>query len=133
MLFLDDDMGLCRDWLAPAMNLLDQSPEVAAVTGAVVNVFPNGETEVCGALLRRHSFMCGIAGVVDARMSPTAIREAVQRMTDSIVHRAVLTGRASSFADGIGLGARRLSIIHVAGGIQPTANEDHRIQVLMNR
>jgi asparagine synthetase B (glutamine-hydrolysing) len=50
-------------------------------------------------------------------------------MTDSIVHRAVLTGRASSFADGIGLGARRLSIIHVAGGTQPTANENHWIQV----
>ncbi len=27
MLFLDGDMELCRDWLAPAMNLLDHSPE----------------------------------------------------------------------------------------------------------
>jgi len=50
LLFLDGDMELCNGWLTPAMNLLDHSREVAAVTGAVVNVFPNGGTEMCGAL-----------------------------------------------------------------------------------
>jgi GT2 family glycosyltransferase len=67
LLFLDGDMELCRDWLAAAMNRLDQSPEVAVVTGAVVNVFPNGETEVCGALpspeAQRQVRSCGGAGL----------------------------------------------------------------------
>ncbi len=77
--------------------------------------------------------MCGIAGVFDARMFPTAIREAVQRMTDSIVHRAILTGRASPFADGIGV-RRTAAKPHSCCGRHPaTANEDDRIQVLMNR
>lgn len=67
VLFLDGDMELCGGWLAPAMNLFDHSPEVAVVTGAVVNVFPNGETAVCGALpspeAQRQIRSCGGAGL----------------------------------------------------------------------
>ena len=52
-------------------------------------------------------------------------------MTDSIVHRGPDdAGRA--VADGVALGARRLSIIDVAGGHQPIANESGRVHAVLN-
>lgn len=75
--------------------------------------------------------MCGIAGIVDPGMSSAEIRRTVQRMADSIVHRGP-DEEGFFVADGIGLAIRRLSIIDVAGGQQPVASEDDRVQVVLN-
>ena len=64
--------------------------------------------------------MCGICGVVqvggEARdvLAPGVL----DRMTDSMVHRGP-DDRGVFVAPGVGLGARRLSIVDVVGGHQP--------------
>src|SRR5262244_3390766 len=75
--------------------------------------------------------MCGICGIFEFDQQREIPREAVQRMTETIVHRGpdddgIYTG------PGIGLGFRRLSIIDVAGGHQPIANEDGSVWVMLN-
>ncbi len=67
--------------------------------------------------------ICGVVGVVD--------RAVLQRMTDSMVHRGP-DDEGFHLADGIGLGARRLSIIDVSGGHQPISNEDGSLVVVFN-
>src|SRR5437762_9982788 len=67
--------------------------------------------------------ICGIVGVVD--------RAVLQRMTDAMVHRGP-DDEGFHLADGIGLGARRLRIIDVAGGRQPITNEDGSLVVVFN-
>src|SRR6266516_1167293 len=67
--------------------------------------------------------ICGVVGVVD--------RAVLQRMTDAMVHRGP-DDEGFHFADGIGLGARRLSIIDVSGGHQPITNEDGTVVVVFN-
>lgn len=75
--------------------------------------------------------MCGIAGIFDPGARAHTIRPLLQRMADVMTHRGP---DAEGFfaADGIGLGMRRLSIIDVAGGQQPIANEDGAVQVVLN-
>ena len=75
--------------------------------------------------------MCGIAGLVDAAMTLDRVRPAVQRMTDALVHRGP-DDEGFFAADSVGIGMRRLSIIDVAGGRQPIANEDGSVQVVFN-
>jgi asparagine synthase (glutamine-hydrolysing) len=72
--------------------------------------------------------MCGIAGTV----GPGVVTEAeVVRMCDAIRHRG--PDDWGTFVEGgIGLGLRRLSIIDVAGGHQPIANEDESVLVVLN-
>ncbi len=75
--------------------------------------------------------MCGICGLFDFHDQRTPSPDLLRRMTDTIVHRGpdddgIYTG------PGIGLGFRRLSIIDVAGGHQPIANEDETIWVMLN-
>src|SRR5438067_4039394 len=73
--------------------------------------------------------MCGIAGFF--RPSETAGVAAVKAMCDQIVHRG--PDDAGYFAsEGCGIGMRRLSIIDLAGGHQPMANEDGSVQVVFN-
>src|SRR6266700_5916644 len=67
--------------------------------------------------------ICGVVGVLD--------RAVLQRMTDTMVHRGP-DERGFHVADGVGLGAQRLSIIDVAGGHQPIANEDGTVVVVFN-
>ena len=50
----------------------------------------------------------------------------LDRMTDAMTHRGP-SDRGTLVEDGVALGARRLSIIDVAGGHQPFRNEDGRI------
>ena len=75
--------------------------------------------------------MCGIAGVLytdpDRPVDPRVLRA----MGDCLAHRGP---DAEGFwsAPGIGLVHRRLSIIDLAGGDQPIANEDGSVRVIFN-
>src|SRR5262249_38658169 len=55
----------------------------------------------------------------------------LDRMTSSIRHRGP-DGSGKFIDRSVGLGHRRLSIIDVAGGDQPIANEDGTLQVVFN-
>jgi asparagine synthase (glutamine-hydrolysing) len=73
--------------------------------------------------------MCGIVGLYlrDAMVCPEHIRA----MNATIVHRG--PDEDGILTDGrIGIGMRRLSIIDVAGGTQPVANETRRVHVVQN-
>jgi asparagine synthase (glutamine-hydrolysing) len=82
--------------------------------------------------------MCGIAGIVDfaARPVPEAL---VQRMCTALCHRGPddegvlsIPRMPSASEPRAVLGNRRLSIIDVAGGHQPIANEDGTIWTVQN-
>ena len=73
--------------------------------------------------------MCGICGIASARgaVDPARLAE----MSATLVHRG--PDSDGSFVDGgVGLAARRLSIIDLEGGDQPIANEDGTIHVVQN-
>ncbi|MDX2165623.1 MAG: asparagine synthase (glutamine-hydrolyzing) [Deltaproteobacteria bacterium] len=76
--------------------------------------------------------MCGFAGILDLGGGPSDERARVVRaMTDTLVHRG--PDDAGYFADAhVALGHRRLSIIDVATGQQPLANEDGTVWVVLN-
>jgi asparagine synthase (glutamine-hydrolysing) len=75
--------------------------------------------------------MCGICGLVSLDGASAPDPAALAAMNETLVHRGpdsegmVIEGPA-------GLAMRRLSIIDLAGGDQPIANEDGRIQVIQN-
>ena len=74
--------------------------------------------------------MCGIAGYINTQ--PVRVNDGIlTRMTEAIAHRGPDDSRfyRDSFAQ---LGHRRLSIIDVAGGHQPMANEDGTIWIIYN-
>ena len=75
--------------------------------------------------------MCGIAGFAGWQLREEEAARTVRVMCDAIVHRG--PDDAGYFvAPEVALGMRRLSIIDVAGGQQPIANEDGSIQVVFN-
>src|SRR5579862_4614792 len=72
--------------------------------------------------------MCGICG-------STGVRDTgpLRAMCDSMVHRGPDDeGTYLEPGGGVGLGARRLSIIDLAGGHQPLANEDGTVWAVLN-
>jgi asparagine synthase (glutamine-hydrolysing) len=75
--------------------------------------------------------MCGICGLISLDGSSPPDRTVLAAMNETLIHRGpdsdgiVIDGPA-------GLAARRLSIIDLAGGDQPIANEDGRIHVVQN-
>lgn len=75
--------------------------------------------------------MCGIAGAIDliGRREFPAAR--LRAMTEAIAHRGP-DDRGFHHEPGLALGARRLSIVDLAGGHQPIANEDESIWVAFN-
>src|SRR5688572_12304381 len=75
--------------------------------------------------------MCGIAGVLYADSRRPVQGEILRALGDSIAHRGP-DADGSWSEPGIGLVHRRLSIIDLAGGDQPIANEDESIQVVFN-
>ena len=77
--------------------------------------------------------MCGVCGVIQVVGEPRLPVEAetLDRMTDAMVHRGP-NDRGTHLAPGIALGARRLSIVDVAGGHQPFANEDGTVWGIQN-
>jgi asparagine synthase (glutamine-hydrolysing) len=75
--------------------------------------------------------MCGIAGILkrDPRQRAEDLR--LVRMRDALQHRG--PDGAGLYIDGhAGLGHRRLSIVDVAGGHQPMANEDESVWIVFN-
>jgi len=75
--------------------------------------------------------MCGIAGKVNFDPAQPIDRLCLTAMTSAVSHRGP---DADGFyvGGGAGLGHRRLSIIDLATGDQPLANEDHTIWVVFN-
>jgi asparagine synthase (glutamine-hydrolysing) len=75
--------------------------------------------------------MCGIVGVAGAPNTEPLAVESVRRMADRIVHRGP-DDEGFFASEGVVLGMRRLSIIDLAGGHQPIANEDETVWVVCN-
>jgi len=76
--------------------------------------------------------MCGIAGMIDLTGAKrTAPRGVVARMARAIVHRGP---DEDGFLDrpGVALANRRLSIVGLADGQQPIANEDRSVWTVFN-
>jgi asparagine synthase (glutamine-hydrolysing) len=75
--------------------------------------------------------MCGIVGIIDLAGGRAIADGVVQRMTRAIIHRG--PDEEGYFQrPGVALGSRRLSIVGLADGQQPIANEDHSISVVFN-
>ncbi len=75
--------------------------------------------------------MCGIYGIVSLRGGAAPDRRLLDTMGDVIVHRG--PDDSGAFAAGaVALGMRRLSIIDLAGGHQPIANEDETVWIVCN-
>ena len=74
--------------------------------------------------------MCGLAGVARARPQGVSA-ELLERMATAIRHRGP-DGFGLHADDRIGLAHVRLSVIDVAGGAQPMANEDGDVRVIYN-
>ncbi len=73
--------------------------------------------------------MCGIAGRVN--QSAPVDRAELFRMTELIAHRGP-DDHGYHLRARVGLGHRRLSIIDLAGGRQPLANEDDTVWIVFN-
>lgn len=73
--------------------------------------------------------MCGIAGVLDWRSPPQA--SALRAMIQALQHRGP-DGHGVHVVGPVGLAHSRLSIIDLAGGHQPMANEDDSVWVSFN-
>jgi asparagine synthase (glutamine-hydrolysing) len=75
--------------------------------------------------------MCGIAGAIDLTGSRTFPAQRLRAMTAAIRHRGP-DDEYFHIEPGVALGARRLSIIDLAGGRQPLSNETDDIWVAFN-
>lgn len=75
--------------------------------------------------------MCGLVGIMDTRGRADPDRDLLQRMNASQFHRGPDQG-GEHFEPGLALGHRRLSIIDLASGQQPLANEDGSVLVAYN-
>src|SRR6476469_3076434 len=73
--------------------------------------------------------MCGICGIASA--NGHADLEALRAMSAQLVHRGPDSSGEHVDRE-IALGSRRLSIIDLAGGDQPIANEDGSVVVVQN-
>jgi asparagine synthase (glutamine-hydrolysing) len=75
--------------------------------------------------------MCGICGLVASEREGRPDPEVVRRMAARLVHRGP-DDEGHFEAGSTALAARRLSIIDLAGGHQPIANEDGSVTVVQN-
>ena len=75
--------------------------------------------------------MCGIVGIVERDLKRPVAAGDVQRMVRTLNHRGP-DDEGSVLLPGVGLAMRRLSIVDIAGGQQPFANEDGSMQVIAN-
>src|SRR5437870_7289858 len=73
--------------------------------------------------------MCGIVGVLKRGDGPAP--EDLQRMVSMVRHRGP-DASGLYLDDDIGLGHARLSIIDLAGGLQPLTNEDQSLWLVCN-
>ncbi len=75
--------------------------------------------------------MCGIAGIVDLAGNRVIAGGIIQRMTQALFHRG--PDEEGFFQrPGVVFGSRRLSIVGLADGQQPVANEDRTVSVVYN-
>src|SRR5256714_10126079 len=75
--------------------------------------------------------MCGICGLAALDGAGPVDRRLLEAMNAALVHRG--PDDEGTVLDGpVGLAARRLSIIDLAGGHQPIANEDGTVHVVQN-
>jgi len=75
--------------------------------------------------------MCGIAGIIGPVAGPNVDSSVIAQMCHVMIHRG--PDDEGIYAKGpAGLGMRRLSIIDLAGGRQPTHNEDKTIWAVLN-
>lgn len=75
--------------------------------------------------------MCGICGIVDFKTSQPVNQDILLKMTQAMKHRG--PDEQGFYNCGpAGLGSRRLSIIDLAGGHQPIANEDQSMWIVFN-
>lgn len=75
--------------------------------------------------------MCGICGQYNFGDGMPVLRQDLERMADSIVHRG--PDDDGYYVEGaLGLGFRRLSIIDLAGGHQPMSDEEESVWVIFN-
>ncbi|MED5620654.1 asparagine synthase (glutamine-hydrolyzing) [Ideonella sp. BN130291] len=75
--------------------------------------------------------MCGIAGIHRGTWGRAPRRDESLAMIGALHHRGP-DGTGIEAGDTVGLAHARLSIIDIAGGAQPIANEDGRIRVVFN-
>jgi asparagine synthase (glutamine-hydrolysing) len=75
--------------------------------------------------------MCGICGIGYVDRAQPVDPALLARMTRTIAHRGP-DSDGFHRADGVGLGVRRLSIVDLATGDQPLANEDGTVVVVCN-
>src|SRR5690606_38953215 len=76
-------------------------------------------------------FMCGIAGYIGADLAPPAAEQVLRAMTDAIAHRG--PDEIGLHVSGeLGLGHRRLAIVGLADGPQPTLSADGRFALSFN-
>ena len=75
--------------------------------------------------------MCGIAGVLDLSGHQTLKDGIIQKMAEAIFHRGP-DEEGYLQRPGLALGSRRLSIVGLADGQQPIANEDRSVTVVFN-
>ncbi len=75
--------------------------------------------------------MCGIAGIIDLGGQRPVPEGAIQRMARALVHRGP-DEEGFLQRPGIALASRRLSIVGLADGQQPMANEDRNVHVVFN-
>ena len=75
--------------------------------------------------------MCGIAGIIDLSGRRPAPAGALRAMADALVHRGPDEDGYLE-VPGVALASRRLSIVGLADGRQPIANEDRSVSVVFN-
>jgi asparagine synthase (glutamine-hydrolysing) len=75
--------------------------------------------------------MCGICGLMNINLQVPLEPFILYRMTDCLAHRGP-DEDGHYLSDYVGLGSRRLSIIDLAGGRQPIANEDESAWIVFN-
>lgn len=75
--------------------------------------------------------MCGIAGIFDRRSGAPVTLDRIESMCQSLSHRGP-DDQGIHLDGSVGLGHRRLSVIDLAGGHQPMANEDDTLWITYN-
>src|ERR1700732_810077 len=75
--------------------------------------------------------MCGIAGIVDLAGNRAIAMGGIQRRTQGAIHSGA-DEEGYFQRPGVALGSRRLSIVGLADGQQPVANEDRSVSVVFN-
>jgi asparagine synthase (glutamine-hydrolysing) len=77
--------------------------------------------------------VCGICGLIQLGGEPRPLVDntVLDHMTDVMTHRGP-NDRGTFAAPGVALGVRRLSIVDVAGGHQPFANEEGTVWAIQN-